>query len=128
MAELNSLKSAAPAVATSCSSQQPDDSSSFATYSHKAKNSLLKVKLTKNEWYLPLFNALPYLNLPIWLFSKNHLRVTSNVCLTFLQIRHSVIDQQHERGNKITGLRLIAYFFTKGELLQNVTLRNCVLH
>lgn len=45
MAELNSLKSAAPAVAP-----QPADSSSFATYIHKAKNSLLKVKITKNEW------------------------------------------------------------------------------
>lgn len=39
MAQLNSLKSAAPAVAT-----QPADSSSFGTYIYKAKNSLLKVK------------------------------------------------------------------------------------
>lgn len=38
MAELNSLKAAAPAVAT-----QPGDSSPFATYIHKAKNLLLKI-------------------------------------------------------------------------------------
>lgn len=113
MTEINPLKSAAPAAAT-----QPADSSSFATYIHKAKISLLKVKISKNEWYLLLFNALPYLNLPTWLFSKIHLTVTSNICLTFLQARYSVTDQQqHERGNKITGLRLIAYFFTKAELL-----------
>lgn len=59
MAELNSLKSAAAAVTT-----EPADSSSFATYIHKAKNSLLKVKISKNEWYLLPFNALHDLNFP----------------------------------------------------------------
>lgn len=35
----------------------------------------------------------------------------------FLKFGHSAIDQQHKRGNKITGIRLIANFCTKGELL-----------
>lgn len=50
-------------------------------------------------------------------FSIIDLTVTSNGGLTFLKLRHSAIDQQHKRGKKITGLRLIANFFTKGELL-----------
>lgn len=57
------------------------------------------------------------MNLTVWHFSTIDLTtiVTSNSSFVFLKLRHSATDQQHERGNKITGLRLIVNFFTQGK-------------
>lgn len=58
-------------------------------------------------------------------FSITDLTVTSNSSLTFLKLRHSAVEEQHERGNKITGLRLIANFFTKGNFNKSKTKELC---
>lgn len=57
------------------------------------------------------------MNLTVRYFSTIDLTTieTSNSSFTFLKSRHSATDQQCQRGNKITGLRLIVNFFTQGK-------------